>query len=249
MSYAGLEWSILGPALLAGALVLGTHVPLGREVLSRGIIFIDLAIAQIAALGVMVAAAAGWQSAPAVQLSAATAAVLGALLMSWSERRWPRNQEALIGVAFILAASLGLLVLAHDPHGGEHLQDLLAGQILWVSYPQLAAAGLAYVLLAALWLAVGRRLGRVGFYLAFALAVTVSVQLVGIYLVFASLILPAIATLRLTGHRQLICAYLLGLGGYTLGLLGSAVADLPSGPLIVCALAVLAVLFAPLRRR
>src|SRR5690606_41601500 len=94
MSAPGLEWSILAPALAAGALVLSTHVPLGRQVLQRGIIFIDLAIAQIAALGVMVAAVFGWEESTfAVQLAAAAAAGGGALLMTWSARRWPQIQE------------------------------------------------------------------------------------------------------------------------------------------------------------
>ena len=76
----------------------------------------------------------GWQ----VQLAAATAACLGALLLTWTEKRWPEVQEAQIGVLFVLAATAGILLLAKNPHGGEHLRDLLAGQILWVSYAQLA---------------------------------------------------------------------------------------------------------------
>lgn len=238
---AGLEWAILGPAFLAGLLVLSTHVPLGREVLARGIVFIDLAIAQIAALGVFAAHSLGWQQSPlAVQGAAAAAAALGALLMTWSERRWPRSQEALIGVVFVLAASIGLLLLAGNPHGGEQLKDLLAGQILWVSNGQLAAAGLLYLPLLAFWFGLRRRMGRAGFYLVFALAVTVSVQLVGVYLVFASLILPALATRTQTGWRQLSSAYLVGTAGYGVGLLVSAAVDLPSGPTVVCALAAIA---------
>lgn len=242
MSTAGLEWSILGPALVAGLIVLSTHVPLGREVLARGIIFIDLAIAQIAALGVVIAGALHWESPLAVQTAAAGAAVAGALAMTWSERRWPQLQEALIGVTFVVSASLGLLLLAHNPHGGEHLKDLLAGQILWVSWDELWPAVLLYLPLLALWFGLGRRLGRIGFYLLFALAVTVSVQLVGVYLVFASLILPALATRHIAGRAQLWLAYGVGLAGYALGLIASALADLPSGPLIVCCLALLAIL-------
>lgn len=241
MSVAGLELSILGPAFLAGIIVLSTHVPLGREVLARGIVFIDLAVAQIAALGVFAAYGFGWQESPwAVQAAAAAAASVGALLMTWSERRWPQIQEALIGVAFVLAASIGLLLLAGNPHGGEHLNDLLAGQILWVSGEQIITATLLYLPLLAVWFCLYGRIGRVGFYLVFALAVTVSVQLVGVYLVFASLILPALATRMLSGWRQFLWAYLTGTVGYALGLLVSAAADLPSGPTIVCVLVALA---------
>ena len=118
--------SILGPAMLAGLLVLATHVPLGQQVLKRGIVFIDLAVAQIAALGVIAADAMGWEpQGLQVQVSAILAAMLGALLLTWTEKRWPEVQEALIGAIFVLAASAGILLLANNPHGGEHLKDLL----------------------------------------------------------------------------------------------------------------------------
>jgi zinc/manganese transport system permease protein len=231
------------PAFLAGLLVLATHVPLGAEVLRRGIVFIDLAIAQIAALGVIIAGSLGFEpSGWSVQLAAGAAALLGAVLLNWTEHRWPEVQEAQIGVAFILAATAGLLLVAHNPHGGEHLQDLLAGQILWVGYGQLAmpAAGAAVIL--AVLAALRERLGRLGFYLVFALAVTASVQLVGVYLVFASLIVPSLAVREYGVRWRLPLAYLVGVGGYLAGLVLSVMFDLPSGALIVWCLAVLAVL-------
>src|SRR3954452_23454811 len=180
MNYSGLEWGILGPALIAGLLVLATHVPLGMQVLDRGIVFIDLAIAQIAGLGVIAADALGLpEHGLAVQGAALVAALLGAALLTYTERRAPAQQEALIGVLFVLAASVGLLLLASNPHGGEHLKDLLVGQILWVGTPQLLALGaVTALLLAALALGWTQRLGRFGFYAAFAVAVTASVQLV-----------------------------------------------------------------------
>ena len=192
LHWEALDLSILGPAMVAGLLVLASHVPLGLQVLRKGIVFIDLAIAQIAGLGLIAAHTLGWEPQGwAVQATAMGAAAGGALLMTWMERRWPDIQEALIGTLFVLASSLGILLLAHNPHGGEHLQDLLVGQILWVTPSQLQSmAGLTAVLLA-LWFGLGERLGRTGFYLLFAVAVTASVQLVGVYLVFSSLIMPA----------------------------------------------------------
>ena len=138
MNFAAIDLGILAPAFLAGLLVLSTHVPLGAQVLRKGIVFIDLAIAQIAALGVVVAglfdvASNGWQ----MQAAAAAAALAGAFLLNWTERKWPQVQEAQIGVVFVLAATAGILLLSKNPHGGEHLRDLLAGQILWVSYARL----------------------------------------------------------------------------------------------------------------
>ncbi|GGE89760.1 metal ABC transporter permease [Massilia psychrophila] len=237
------DLTIVLPAFLAGLLVLATHIPLGAQVLKRGIVFIDLAIAQIAALGVIIAGSGqldphGW----AVQVAAGSAAVLGALLLTWTEKRWPEVQEAQIGVMFILAASAGLLLVAHNPHGGEHLQELLAGQILWVSYAQLPMPALGAAVTLGVLYFFNDRLARLGFYLLFALAVTVSVQLVGVYLVFASLIVPSLAVRHYRPGRKLVFAYLLGIGGYASGLVLSIVLDLPSGALIVWCLSLLAML-------
>lgn len=232
---------ILIPAFLTGLLVLSTHVPLGRQVLARGIIFIDLAVAQIAGLGVIAAYTlqlepGGWQ----VQLIAGAAALAGALALYLAERRWPEIQEALIGTAFVLAATGGILLLAQNPQGAEHLQDLLAGQILWVTYAQLGPLALFNIVILGLWMALGQRGGSLAFYLLFALAVTAAVQLVGVFLVFASLIIPALAIRHLDGTRALMSGYALGAGGYALGLVLSAAFDLPSGAIIVWALAAFA---------
>jgi zinc/manganese transport system permease protein len=246
VNWNALDAGILGPALLAGLLVLATHVPLGMQVLSRGIVFIDLAIAQIAGLGVIAADALGLPEGTwAVQAAAVCAALLGAALLTWTERRAARYQEALIGVLFVLAAAVGILLLASNPHGGEHLRDLLVGQILWVQPAQLATLALVTaVLLAALALGWTRRLGTFGFYGAFAVAVTASVQLVGVYLVFTSLIVPALATTRWSGRTRLLLGYGVGVAGYAVGLALSALFDLPSGAVIVCSLAGLALLVA-----
>lgn len=232
------QLSILGPAFAAGLLVLATHVPLGRIVLARGIIFIDLAVAQIAGLGVIAAQALGWEShGLAVQAVAAGSAVAGGLLLHWTERRWPEVQEALIGVAFVLAASGGLLLLAGNPHAGEHLKELLAGQILWADWNQLGIVAALYAVLLALWLGARGRPGQLQFYLTFALAVTVSVQLVGVYLVFASLILPALAVRHRAGRHAVAVGVGLGALGYLAGLALSALLDLPAGPAVAWALA------------
>ena len=248
MNWGALDWNILGPALVAGLLVLATHVPLGQQVLDRGIVFIDLAIAQIAGLGVIAADAIGLpEGGIAVQLAAVCAALAGALLLTWTERRAQQQQEALIGVMFILAACAGILLLSGNPHGGEHLKDLLVGQILWVNANQLAwLAALSAVLLLALGRGWVQRLGRFGFYGSFALAVTASVQLVGVYLVFSSLIIPALATRALRGKQRHVVAYAVGALGYAIGLALSAVFDLPSGAVIVWTLAACALCAAAL---
>ncbi len=239
MSLSGAELGILWPAFLAGLLVTATHVPLGMQVLDRGIVFIDLAIAQIAGVGVIVADYLGWEpTGIAVQVAAFGAALAGSFFLRWTERRWPDVQEAIIGVVFVIASSAAILILAKNPHGGENLKDLLSGQILWVSMKQLGLSALVYVAILAAWLALRRRPGRSGFYALFACAVTVSVQLVGLLLVFASLVVPALATFY-SRERRLAKAYAIGVAGYAAGLLVSLAADLPSGATIVCTMALL----------
>jgi len=251
MNWSALDWGILGPALAAGLLVLVTHVSLGARVLDKGIVFIDLAIAQIAGLGVIGADALGLpEGGIAVQAAAVTAALAGALLLTWTEKMWPEIQEALIGVMFVLASCAGILMLSNNPHGGEHLKDLLVGQILWVGKTQIAWLALVTAVLGLGMLTglVGR-LGRFGFYGTFAIAVTASVQLVGVYLVFTSLIVPALATRGMTGRARYVGGFGVGAVGYALGLALSALLDLPSGAVIVWVLAVTAVVFASVKSR
>jgi zinc/manganese transport system permease protein len=241
MNPAATDLSIIWPALIAGLLVTATHVPLGIQVLGRGIVFIDLAIAQIAGLGVIGADWLGFEpQGLAVQFSALLAALGGALLLTWTDKRWPEVQEATIGVVFILAASGALMLLASNPRGGEHLKDLLIGQILWVHTDRLPWEALIYATILSIWFGLRERIGRVGFYALFACAVTVSVQLVGLYLVFTTLIVPALGTRRFTRRRIAIC-YVLGACGYALGLALAIVTDLPPGPLIVWVMVALAI--------
>ena len=248
MTLTALDLSILGPALIAGLLVTATHVPLGMQVLARGIVFIDLAIAQIAGCGVLLADRLGFEAEGiAVQVSALLAALAGALLLTWTEKIWPDVQEAVIGVVFVLGATGGLLLLASNPHGAEHLQNLLVGQILWVQSTFLVWAAITYAALLAVWFGARERIGRIGFYALFAVAVTVSVQLVGLYLVFATLIVAPLATLGMERHR-LAAAWVIGALGYAAGLVVSTLTDLPSGPVIVWSLVVLGLAWRIIRR-
>ena len=243
MNLLSMDLSILWPALVAGVLVVISHVPLGQQVFSRGIVFIDLAIAQVAGLGVIVASGLGlpvdgWPA----QAAAGIAALAGALLLTWTERKRPEAQEALIGILFVLASAAQILLLANDPHGGENLKDLLSGQILWVSDSQLIRTAILTAVFAAIWFTMRERIGRIGFYLLFAVVVTASVQMVGVYLVFTSLIVPAVATYRIRDSRQLAVGYGLGIASYLAGLAVSVVTDLPSSAVIVWTMAVLGLL-------
>ncbi|MBU6191382.1 MAG: metal ABC transporter permease, partial [Betaproteobacteria bacterium] len=123
--------AVLAPPFIAGILALLTHVPLGEQVLRRGIVFIDLAIAQIAALGVL--ATSGWTTDTSPSWWAGTlAALAGALLVASLARRWPEQREALIGLVYVGGAAAAILWMSADPHGAQKLRALLAGDILWV---------------------------------------------------------------------------------------------------------------------
>jgi len=237
------DLTIIGPALTAGLIVLSTHVPLGQEVLKRGIIFIDLAIAQVAGLGVIAAHAMDWeQGGIEVQLTAVTAALIAAAGLSWTEKRWARIQEPLIGILFILAATGGILLLAGNPHGSEHLRELLVGQILWQTWSSLLPIAILSALVLLIWLRVGPNFGRLNFYPVFAVVVTASVQIVGIYLVFASLIIPALATVGLKRGNRVVAGYLVGGVSYLIGIMLSVMFDLPTGAVIVWSMAAIALL-------
>lgn len=231
------DLNLLAAPLAAGLIVTATHVPLGRRVLARGVVFLDLAIAQVASLGVIAAIGLGldldgW----GVQVAATVAALSAVAILIWTDRRWPSIQEALIGVLFVSAASAEFLILADNAHAGEHVKDMLAGQILWVDWGALWPVALFYGLLLGVWFNLRARLGTTAFYVIFALAVTQSVQIVGIYLVFATLILPALTARCVPVRWALVAGYGAGAAGYAIGLLVSALTDFPSGPTIVLAL-------------
>lgn len=245
MSFDSGILTILAPAFVAGAVISLAHVPLGMEVLKRGILFLDLAVAQFAALGMIAFhvffenhdmdpryAAAG---SLAFGLILALACALGLHML---EKQAGRYQEALIGSAFVLAASLTILVMAGDPHSGEQMKDILAGQILWITWEDLRIYGPVFMIVTCIWTAFKTYRSRL-FYILFALTIPFSVNLIGVYLVFASLILPALATVKLK-NRRFFNGYALSTGSFALGLIGSYFWDMPSGPAIVIAMFLMA---------
>ncbi|MFB2638129.1 metal ABC transporter permease [Shewanella bicestrii] len=237
--------SILLPALAAGILVLSTHIVLGKQVLKRGIIFIDLAIAQVAALGAIVAHMDHrLEEMPFSHVwMPALFALAGAGFIAWLSKRMAGELEAMIGCFYVLSAVAAMLLLANDPHGAELLKQLMSGQILWVSWSQLVLPTVVYAAVLAVIFLRPQILNGAGFYLLFALVITLSVELVGVYLVFSTLILPALALNKYQGNNGLFYAYLVGLMGYLLGLVLSATLDLPSGAAIVATLALSALVF------
>lgn len=244
MTESAAEWlTLLGLPLLGGILALVTHLPLGEQVLRRGVVFVDLAIAQVSALGVLIGLPVG-DIATQPQWAATAAALWGAGLVAVLVRIWPRQREALIGLIYVGAAAAAVLMVSNDPHGAQKLRALLAGDILWAQWRTLVPLALAAGALAALLTWRPKALERdAWFYPAFATVISLSVPLLGLYLIFAVLIAPALGALRLreANHRRAgLLAAAAGLVGFVLGLLASFWLDQPSGPCIVLALIVCA---------
>ncbi len=239
--------TLLAPALAAGAVISLAHVPLGQEVLKRGIIFLDLAVAQFAALGMI-----SFQVLLNIDeysyigmygplASGLIAALLCAFTFHALEKHAGRYQEALIGCAFVLAACISLLLMANDPHGGEEMKNILAGQILWTNWSDIKIAAPAFILVFTLWF-IFKNKRSVMFYPLFALSIPFAVNLIGIYLVFASLIFPALAVVKLKNYK-IISGIAVSLIAYFTGLFASYVFDWPSGPAIVLLMAFISYIF------
>lgn len=227
---------IVGPAIAAGLMIAMTHAPLGIVVLRRGIIFIDLAIAQIAGLGA-VAAGLFWDEPSwwVVQGTALSGAVGAAVFFRLVERYWPERQEAFIGCSFVVAASLAVLLLTGQPHGDEAIEHLLSGQLLFVDWTQVALYAPLYAIILTLWFLRPQTRQGVWFYLLFSAAITSSVQLTGVFVVFASLIAPALGAIQQEeSRRELATAYGIALLALMLGFTAAIQYDLPLGPVLVC---------------
>lgn len=238
---------LLGPAFLVGLLVVAANVPLGAIVLNRGIVLLGIAVAQVAALGasfgnVMWGSMGAW----AVEGSAIVAALASAMLLSWTEERFQPLREAIIGAVYIVALAMQIVLLSSGSGGLEHLRDLLVGRILVVAPGQLILMGAVCAGALAVWYFRDLARERVLFYGVFAIVVSVSVETVGMLLVFASLIIPAVATRQAPGRWRLAMAFNLGAGGYLVGLVASAVLNLPTSPAIVGSLAVVGIVAAKL---
>ena len=239
-------FALLWPALLVAFCLVGIHTYFGIEVLRRKVIFVDLALAQIAALGATVAFLLGHpvQSVAAYGYSlsfALLAAVLLACTRSWSGRV---PQEALIGVFYVVAAAAGILLIDRAPQGAEHLKQVLTGNILTTGADELVVIAPLYLAIAAIhwllrhWLVRGTSLiSEFVFYASFGIVVTSSVALAGVLLVFSFLIIPAaIGVLYAeTLPRQLTIGWLSGTITSAVGLAASFGFDLPTGAAMVCA--------------
>jgi len=245
--------------LVACMLIVAIHSYLGVHVIAREVIFVDLSLAQMAALGSTVAIFAGAEPDSARSFVYALGfTTLGAALFALTRSAHGKGrvpQEAIIGIVYVVASAAAILVADKAPRGGEAIKDILVGSLLWVGWPAIlrltliyGAVGVFHWLLRQRFLTIsfepaaaeakGWRLRwwDFWFYLSFGIVITFSVPIVGVLLVFSFLVVPAAIAFQFTRDQARLAAYswLAGVLASAGGLWLSFKFDLPTGPLIVC---------------
>ncbi|HSK76019.1 MAG TPA: iron chelate uptake ABC transporter family permease subunit [Thermoanaerobaculia bacterium] len=261
--------SFMAAPFAACLILVGVHGYLGLHVLLRQVIFVDLALAQIAALGAVVAMVQGHPPGTAASFAYSLgAAVFGALVFSLTRSRSHESkvpQEALIGITYVIASAAAILVADRAPEGAEHIKELLAGTILWVTWPTVikdliiyAAVGLFHYVFRKRFILISEdperayaqgmnvRLWDFLFYLSFGVIITLSVEIAGVLMVFSYLVAPAIIALGSSDRwgMRIVIAWAVGFLASALGLIASYQVDFPSGPAIVCSLGLFLLLYA-----
>ena len=248
------QLQVLFLPFLACLILTGVHVYLGIHVISRKVIFVDIALAQIAALGATVAFLLGYdpRSEGAYYVSLAFAVLAAVIFALTRTQREHVPQEAVIGLTYATASAAAILLADISPHGAEHLHDLLAGSIVWVTPAQIVKTAILYALIGAFHFAYRRRFLLISmnpdeayaqgihvrfwdflFYLSFGVVITSSVQIAGVLLVFCYLVAPSVfAVMFFEDLRRRL------LTGWTMAALVSAIGlylsyDRPSGPTIM----------------
>ena len=258
-------WDIMAPAFFECLILVGIHSYLGLHVIRRNVIFVDLALAQIAALGTTVGFLFGiMPGSSGAYWFSLSFAILGAAIFSLSRFRNEKiPQEAIIGLTYAIAASIAILVIDRAPHGAEHIKELLTGSILWVKWSTIAYAAIVYLAVGifhyifrekfilisenpekAYEAGISVRFWDFLFYISFGIVITHSVGTAGVLLVFVFLVVPAVISIMITDilWKQLLIGWGMGLIVSVGGLYVSYYADLPSGPTVVASYGLLLII-------
>jgi zinc/manganese transport system permease protein len=243
---------------------------MGHHVLARGIIFVDLALAQLAALGATVALLAGYTlEGGAAYGFSLLFALLGAGLFALTRTRHERMpQEAIIGITFVVASAASILAVDRAPHGAEHIKGLLVGSILWVTWPTIARTAVVYAGLGVFHWVLRKRFLQLSldpeqvrreghslrlwdfiFYVSFGVMITLSVPIAGVLLVFCFLIVPAVCGVLFSNRTgpQLFIGWGIGLAVSMVGCVLSYRLDLPTGAAVVCTFGLVLLILASAR--
>lgn len=266
-------FQLMLPPFVACMILVAMLSYLGLHVIAREVIFVDLSLAQMAALGSL--SALLFHVAPeslATYLFALLATAIGAFLFAvtrTSGRTSRVPQEAFIGIVYVVASAAAVLVANKVPGGGEAVEKTLVGSLLWVTWPTIIKLAIAYAALGVFHFALRRRFLTISFhpeqaeaqgwkirlwdflfYLSFGVVITLAVPIAGVLMVFSFLVVPAVIANLFTGdkRRLTLISWSTGALASILGLWLSYTKDLPTGPLIVCMYGVLLVGAAVLRR-
>jgi len=242
------------PPIVAALIILSLHAYLGLHVIAREVIFVDLAFAQIAALGTTVALLAGVEMGSTMSLLFALGATLfGALIFSFTRMEdSPVPQEAIIGIAYVVASAAVILLAGMTAEGAEHIKETLTGTLIWVGWPQIgkmagmyAVVGIFHFALRRYFLAVSFhpdqakkvRFWDFLFYLSFGVVISFSVEIAGVLMVFSTLVIPAVIAFFFTDRFAvaLVIAWASGAVAIIGGIGASFYWDMATGPLLVCA--------------
>ena len=253
-----MDLSLFLPPLVACLVIVAIHSYLGLHVIAREVIFVDLSLAQMAALGSAVAVLAGRSpDSTAAFVYAIAFTSLGAVLfaLTRTEERGRVPQEAFIGIVYVVASAAAILVADRTPRGGEAIKDLLVGSLLWVTWPTIARLAAIYAVIGVFHWVLRRRFLTISFqpevavargwnirwwdflfYLSFGLVITFSVPIAGVLLVFSFLVVPAAIAFQYTRRQGVLAliSWLAGAVASASGLLVSFKYDLPTGPVVVC---------------
>ena len=240
------------PPIAAGLVILSIHVYLGLHVIARGVIFVDLAFAQIAALGATAGFLMGVDHDSPLSLALSVGFTLvGALIFSFSRlEETVVPQEAMIGITFVVASAAVILIAGFTAEGAEHIAETLTGTLIWVAWPQIIRMAVVYAVLGGIYYILRRpflsvSLGETGprtrawdflFYALFGIVISLSVPVAGVLMVFSSLVMPGVVAFLFTSRfsRALWIAWGVGAVALVTGVVASFRSDIPTGPLLVC---------------
>ena len=268
-----MDWTIfqfLAPAIVASLIIAGIHAYLGLHVVERGVIFVDLSLAQIASLGAAIAVWQGYDAhGPAIYWSSLVFTLIGAVIFAvikGHEARIP--QEAIIGISYAVASAAVILTLSKATGEAEHLRDMLVGNILSVQWPEVWLTGAIYLVIGLFHYVFRKRFLEISmdapavaargisvrfwdflFYASFGFVVTRSVAIAGVLLVFCYLIVPSVGGMLFSGRigPRLAIGWVMGTVVSMLGMYFSVQFDLPTGATIVCTFGLVLVMMAAIR--
>ncbi len=240
------------PPIVAGLLILSLHAYLGLHVIGRGVIFVDLAFAQIAALGATVAHLVGIEGGTTMSLVFALGFTMMAAVL-FSLTRMEKSivpQEAIIGIVYVVASATVILLAGLTAEGAAHVSETLTGTLIWIDWTTIGKMAVPYAVLAAIHYLLRRRFLAVTFapekagnirlwdflfYLTFGIVIAFSVEVAGVLMVFSALVIPAVIAFLYTDRfaAALLIAWLTGTIAIIGGIGTSFYLDLPTGPLLV----------------